>query len=335
MKNLLYILICLPLFMASCEDKLFVPEPLNNPEAIFEELWSTFDTQYAPFEQRNVDWDEQYSIYRPMVNENTSDSELFEVFKQMLNSLDDGHVQMTVPNEKMYFSNIYYRTKLEDELFSLDLIENTYLTSPPKKMMEDYLTLGWIGDIGYVYAEWVFVFEKTNEILDYFADAKGLIIDIRHDGGGDFTWVYSQFGRFTQEERFTHRSKTKNGPGKDDYTDWFEWYVQPEGEYFDKPLVLLTDRYTMSAAERAAMAFKTLPNLVHMGDTTNGAHSTKIPRELPNGWIYNVVTQQIEFIDGKSYEGIGLIPDVVVENTAEEMAAGKDKQLEQAINHLK
>ena len=91
----------------------------------------------------------------------------------------------------------------------------------------------------------------------------------------------------------------------------------------------------MSAAERAVMAFKTLPNLVHMGDTTNGAHSTKIPRELPNGWIYTVVTQQIEFFDGKSYEGIGLIPDILVENTAEEMSAGQDKALEAAINQLK
>lgn len=335
MKKLFYILLCLPLFLLSCEDKLFVDEPLNNPEALFEELWSTFDEQYAPFDKRNVDWAEQYALYRPMVGPNTNDSELFDVFKKMLSTLNDGHVQMVAPNENWFFSNSYYQYKFEDELFNLNLIEGNYLTTEPKKMAENHLSLGWIGDIGYVHAKWIFTFEYTNDILDYFADAKGLIIDLRHNGGGDFTWVYSRFGRFTEEKRYTHRSKSKNGPGKDDYTDWHEWHVYPDGEFYDKPLVLLTDRYTMSAAERAVMAFKTLPNLVHMGDTTNGSQSTMVPRELPNGWIYTVSTQQIEFFDGKSYEGIGLIPDVVVENTAEEMAAGKDKALEAAINHLK
>ena len=97
-----------------------------------------------------------------MVSPNTTDAEQFDIFKQMLNSLNDGHVQMTVPNEKLYFSNVYYRTKLEDELFDLELIENNYLTSEPKKMSEDYLTMGWIGDIGYVYAEWIFTFQNTN-----------------------------------------------------------------------------------------------------------------------------------------------------------------------------
>ena len=58
MKNLLYILLCLPLLMVSCEDKLFESEPLNNPEALFEELWSMFDTEYAPFDKRDVDWAE-------------------------------------------------------------------------------------------------------------------------------------------------------------------------------------------------------------------------------------------------------------------------------------
>lgn len=45
-------------------------------------------------------------------------------------------------------------------------------------------------------------------------------------------------------------------------------------------------------------------------------------------------SQEIEFMDGKSYEGIGLIPDMLIKNTMEEMEQGIDKTLEAAIDYL-
>jgi hypothetical protein len=42
--------------LTGCE-KLFVPEPANDPEEILEQLWATFEEEYAPFEERGVDWD--------------------------------------------------------------------------------------------------------------------------------------------------------------------------------------------------------------------------------------------------------------------------------------
>jgi C-terminal processing protease CtpA/Prc len=223
---------------------------------------------------------------------------------------------------------------LEDELFDLDLIKESYLTNV-KEYSEGGLVTGWIGNTGYAYFKYISDnFLYINEVLDEFKSANGLIIDLRHNGGGDFTYTLSEIGRLTNETRLTHRSKTKIGPGENDFTEWFEWKIYPEGEYFDKPLVLLTDRYTISAGERATMALKVLPNLVHMGDTTNGAHSTMIGRELVNGWCYTVSPQKIEFIDGKTYEGIGLIPDIAIKNTMEEMNAKIDKTLEKALEQF-
>lgn len=186
--------------------------------------------------------------------------------------------------------------------------------------------------IGYLHLSWISdnMLYMSN-ILDYFSQADGLIVDMRHNGGGNFTYAFSEFGRFTDEERFVYRSKTKNGTGPDDYTDWYDWNIYPSGEYFKKPLVLLTDRYTISAGERLVMAYKTLPNLVHLGDTTSGAIATKIGKELANGWYYSLVTQKTEFRDGISYEGSGIPPDIHVKNTMEEMEAGQDRALEEAL----
>ena len=156
-----------------------------------------------------------------------------------------------------------------------------------------------------------------NDILDEFDSAEGLIIDLRANIGGDFTYAITEFGRLTEEERFIFRSRTKKGEGDENYTDWFDWNLSPAGLYFDKPIVLLTDRLTISAAERATMI--------------NGAAATKIGKELANGWDYSIVSQQLEFLDGKDYEGTGIPPDVYIANTKEEIEAGKDKVLEAAI----
>src|SRR5690606_5141165 len=116
---------------------------------------------------------------------------------------------------------------------------------------------------------------------------------------------------------------------------WKEWHIEPAGSYVDKPIVVLADRYTISAGERALMAFGTLPQVTVMGDTTNGAHGTMIGRELPNGWFYALVPQKVELPDGQSYEGIGLAPDVFAKNTPAEMTAGTDRTLELAVQHLR
>lgn len=171
--------------------------------------------------------------------------------------------------------------------------------------------------------------------LDDYSYVNGFIIDLRHNKGGDFTYCYSEIGRFTNQPRFVFSSKTKNGPGPDDYTEWYEWYIHPKGEYVDKQIIVLTDRYTISAGERAVIAFKMLSNATLIGDTTNGAHGTMIGRELSNGWFYSLVPQKVAFFDGHSYEGIGLAPDIYSKNLLSEINIGIDETLQTAIDELK
>jgi len=336
MKNYQIVLFAfLILFVMGCEKAFFEPEPANNPEDIFENLWTTFNNDYAPFEERGVDWNEQYNIYRPQVNSITSNEELISTIKSMLRSLDDGHVSFTTPNSDVFYSNYIIDQRIDDELFDLKLIKSNYLQNDFMKSGNGLNTYGWLGNVGYwhIKAIGINMFE-INNILEYFDSAEGLIIDMRHSSGGNFTYAFSEFGRLTDEERLVFRSKTKNGPGKNDYTDLYDWNVFPKGKYFNKPIVLITDRYTISASERAAMAFKALSNVTHVGDTTNGAIATKIGKELANGWFYSIVTQKTYFKDGKTFEGVGIPPEIYVKNTLSEMAAGVDKTLERALDEF-
>lgn len=320
------------IFFMSCEKTFFEPEPENNPEALFENLWATFNADYAPFEERGVDWNQQYNIFRPQVSASTTDDELISVFKNMLRSLNDGHVSLTTPNADVFYSNIIIDQKIDNDLFDLELIKSNYLQNDFQQSSNELNTYGWIGNIGYWHIEAIGenMFD-INTILDYFSSADGLIVDMRHSKGGNFTYAFSEFGRFTEQERLVFRSKTKNGTGSNDYTALYDWNISPAGTHYNKPVVLVTDRYTISASERTVMAFKTLPNVVHVGDTTNGAFATKMGKELANGWFYSVVTQKIYYKDGISYEGTGMPPDIYVKNTSSEMANGQDKTLDEAI----
>ncbi len=317
---------------------IFEAEPENNPEAIFEQFWRTFDEEYAVFEERGVDWDDQYAGFRPSVTASTSDDELFAILCQMVQPLDDGHVTVTAPGRELFTANKIRRQKIDDGLFSPEVIRTNYLEPGYKTDADENFIYGKIKNenVGYIFfANVAGNFFEIHDFLDAYDDASGLIIDLRHNDGGDFTYCFSEIGRLVDQERFVFRSKTKNGTGPDDYTDWYDWSVNPEGEYIDKPVIVLTDRYTISAGERATMAFSVLPNVTIVGDTTNGAHGTLIGRELANGWFYSLVTQKVELADGKSYEGIGIAPDVYLKNVIDDVNAGVDKVLEYAVDELK
>ena len=68
-----------------------------DPVYNFETLWSTFNEQYCFFEKRNVDWAKTYNTYKTRISEETTELELFQICNEMLNSLNDGHVSLDVP----------------------------------------------------------------------------------------------------------------------------------------------------------------------------------------------------------------------------------------------
>jgi carboxyl-terminal processing protease len=330
-------LITAGLFHFSACEKNFIEPPANDAEAVFDNLWNTFNEEYAPFEERNVDWDAAYNSFRPLINSNTTDDELFDIISQMIALLDDGHVNLTAPGKEIFFANKVKRELIDDELFNKQVIIK-YLEPDFQSGPEESYIYGKVKneDVAYIFFDHVGEnFFELNDFIEKFKHLNGFIIDLRHNQGGDFTYCFSEIGRLTDQSRIVFRSKTKNGKGKKDFTNWKEWHIYPKGDYINKPIFVLTDRYTISAGERSVMAFSTLPNVTVLGDTTNGAHGTMIGRELANGWFYSIVPQKVELFDGLSYEGKGLAPDVYIKNLTSEINQGIDKTLQYAIDELK
>ena len=89
------IMICL---CFSCVDE---EEYSDSPRGNFEALWRIIDSRYCFFDYKQnaygLDWNEVYSRYSRRIDDNMSDSQLFEVLGDMLGELKDGHVVSMFP----------------------------------------------------------------------------------------------------------------------------------------------------------------------------------------------------------------------------------------------
>ena len=97
---------------------------LRDPELNFEKLWSTFHDRYPFFNLRKVDWKKQYDIYRPRVTELTTDDELFDIICEMLDPLDDGHVELkgrTGPDRRKRYFNPEPEPRFRQEFSKRDI----------------------------------------------------------------------------------------------------------------------------------------------------------------------------------------------------------------------
>jgi carboxyl-terminal processing protease len=71
----------------------------NDPKINFQVFWDTFNEHYASFDIKDINWHEVYKKYEPKVNDNTTDLELYTIFREMIAILNDGHVKMEVPEK--------------------------------------------------------------------------------------------------------------------------------------------------------------------------------------------------------------------------------------------
>ncbi len=103
---------------------------------------------------------------------------------------------------------------------------------------------------------------------------------------------------------------------------------------YDKPIILLVNGSTFSAAEDFAVLFKNAKRGKVVGTPTGG--STGNPIFIDLGWGYSgrICTRHEKLADGTEFIGIGIQPDVVVEET-ESVIFGKDNVIEEAIKLLK
>jgi carboxyl-terminal processing protease len=334
MKKMIFLL-TLSIFLVGIQTNVELNAQANSdPEENFEHLWKTFDRNYAIFGAKRVDWDALYKIYRPQVTPRTTGDELFTVMSNMLGHLNDNHVRLITP-QKRFTSGILRDLKMED--FSLDLIKNKYLKEKFKTGVRNIFTYGWLSDtIGYFHFRG-FGFpeqsrEAIDEIIEEFKDARGIVVDVRQNGGGDDRVGKLIADRFADRKRLYMITRIRSGQNHGDFTPPRYWYVEPDGPHqFNKTVILLTHRYSVSAADNFTLAMRVIPHVTVVGDFTSGCFADVYRDQLPNGWGFSVSYKLFTDQNGFCWEGIGIPPDLRQTNSKTDIENKTDRVLELAL----
>ena len=324
---------------------------IRDPEKNFEFLWKTFHDRYPFFELRNVDWHKQYETYRPKVTLETNDDKLFSILCQMLDPLNDGHIELKSGRPKPRYFTAEKKPIFHQE-FAKQGIKQLFKTTEKTLIRHGFSELtqtrAWMlhysrsAEFGYMrILELEGVKKRTlSSVLDLiandFAFLNGMIIDIRDNPGGEDDIALMIINRFCDRKRVAFRRKTKIGPGKDDFTPLKTWYIEPQGEArFTGPIVLLTCDAVFSGAEAFALAIKQLPHVTLIGDHTNGIFSYQLEKKLPNGWAFCLPHQVYFSADMVCYEGKGVPPDIRLLNKRSDIERGADPLIIRALKILR
>lgn len=333
LSNILYIVFLVPI-LAGCHD---VPQQPNNPSGNFETLWNVINEHYCFLREKGIDWDEIHSKYAARVSDKMNSQELFAVLADMLAELKDGHTNLISSWEVSYYRNWWSDYP---QNYDARLIEQYYFNFNYRQVtgVKYGILPNNIGYMGYSSFSAIIGDGNLDAILSYLATCDGLIIDIRDNGGGDMTMVERLVSRFITEETLAGYMVHKTGPGRDDFSEPFAYSFKPATEgrmMWTKPVVVLTNRSTFSAANNFVSVMQYLPQVKIAGARTGGGSGMPFSSELPCGWSVRFSACSILDAHGLTTEtGIEPSEGCHVDLDPEAALQGHDTMLDFAINLL-
>jgi carboxyl-terminal processing protease len=170
---------------------------------------------------------------------------------------------------------------------------------------------------------------KIRPALRQLEDAgmRGLILDLRGNPGGVGAMSIPMARELVAEEidlgRMQMREMTQ------------EYKVEPNPEAFTGPVVLLIDEGTASTSEIFAIGMRDAGRVSIVGASTSaGMALPSLMEQLPDGGRLQYVVGEYRSPKGTVAEGEGVTPDVLVKETREDFAAGKDPVLDAGVARL-
>jgi hypothetical protein len=336
----------------SCSQK-----PANLPQKNYDIFWQTFAEQYAFFALRKVDWHAVNRQFRPRVTSATTETELFQIFQQMIEPLHDTHTSIEARDIKQEFEG--WRDDpghLSDEAWkqAASIIESKYVQGGLHPYCKGRLQFGMLrNSIGYLrvttfydYADGGYANEvqclqnSLSAIFESAGKLNGLVIDVRLNHGGDDPLGVEIASRLTGKRYLAYSKAARNSTSLDSPLHFTEqqpvWVAPVAAPGFKGKVALLIGPDTVSAGETFTMALMGRePHVARIGLNTQGVFSDVLQRSLPNGWSFGLPNEVYYTADGAAFDAVGVAPDIHMQFfTPEDMKAGRDAALEEAIRQL-
>ncbi len=155
-------------------------------------------------------------------------------------------------------------------------------------------------------------------------DAKGMIIDLRGNGGGIGAMSMGMAGWFVEEENIklgTMITRDSN----------IKFVINPRPRTFKGPLAILVDGLSASTSEILAGGLQDIGRARIFGTRTMGAALPSVFEKLPNGDGFQYAIANYVSEGGRELEGDGVTPDVEVALTRETLLDGHDIVIDAAV----
>jgi C-terminal processing protease CtpA/Prc len=257
---------------------------------------------------------------------------------------------------------VLYLTLLHD-----DIEEKEF--NPPIELNKEVFEFKWLKNgIAYLALN-SFNDEKINALfirqLPELSKAKGLIIDLRQNGGGNTNIGRDIFQYFTNDT-ILYGSKTSSRLHIPAFKAWGKnitaiqslsspWAKQGYLTYRDKyyhdfeynpdtvksdikrivvPTAILIGHNTASAAEDFLIYADNQKHMVKIGQNSFGSTGQPYVFDLPGGGSARVCTKKDTYRDGREFVGYGVKPDIVINPTLTDFINNTDPVLTRAIEYL-
>ncbi|MEV5510097.1 S41 family peptidase [Streptomyces orinoci] len=335
--------------------------PDHDPRHIFDVFWQTFAENYPFFAARKTDWTAVRDRFRPQVTAKTTEDQLFAILRQMIEPLRDGHTYLDAgPGRR--FSGHRADTELPTPA-SIARIDRAVAESvgvPLRRWARGALSYADLPDgTGYLRitrftgyadkggfpADMAELDRALDEILTPARTSgpralRGLILDLRFNGGGSDRLALRVAQRLTDRPYTAYAKRARNDPRDPRrFTIPEPIHVTPRpGPRFTGPLAVLTGRLTISAGETFTQALMSrAPAPVRIGENTQGLFSDILDRHLPNGWTFGLPNEEyLTPATHRTYDITGIPPHIAVPVfTDEEFAHHHDSALAQARKLLR
>lgn len=311
-----------------------VTEYDTNPSTNLRALWQILDERYCYFAERGIDWNGVLAEYEPRAAKAKTVYELYDIMADMLDTLNDGHVNLYTSFAVSSSSGWYDSYPVD--YYSDIIFTERYLN---KYYHINNIYYGIIDGVGYIYVSSFSsgISRTTMRYIDnYFKECKGIIVDVRSNGGGSLDVSSALAACFFTERTLTGYIRHKEGPAHDDFSEPEARYVNPSDSLVNwsgKRVAVLCNRHSYSATNDFVNSVRQAPCVTVFGGITGGGGGMPLSQELPIGWMIRFSAIPMYDASMKTIE-FGVEPDIELHITPEDRSAGIDPILDAALMYV-
>lgn len=174
--------------------------------------------------------------------------------------------------------------------------------------------------------------KRAFKALETLRDTRGIILDLRDNGGGSVDFARDFASQFVNRPVDVAHVTTRSHKPLTTFFGLFklmkpEFVLKPVSRPFDQPLVILVNAASASATELVAASLQGAGRAQIAGGNSCGCLRGYMGyANIPGGGALAYSEFGFAFRDGRVVEGVGLKPDLPAQPTLQDLADGRDPQ---------